>query len=224
MFDPTIGRWTTPDPKGFEAADADLFRYVRNNPTNATDSSGLEGRSAAVAWRDEEEARFWYNEADFTNTVSRRTGKIEVESGFFSWDLSVPRRDGGKVRMDITFQPKRDCPSRAISFIQVVRERKFDGEPGGVKDWEEKLVEDASLSSQLDILEGETDPYFSAMWDKKNEKWVDESGTLRVGNGVTGRAAFMRDRPGWKDDKRGHGEELQGRRTLILSDTAENLQ
>jgi len=64
------------------------------------------------------------------------------------------------------------------------------------------------LSSQLDILEGETDPYFSAMWDKKNEKWVDESGTLRVGNGVTGRAAFMRDRPGWKDDKRGHGEEL----------------
>jgi RHS repeat-associated protein len=41
MFDPTIGRWTTPDPSGFEAADADLFRYVHNNPTNATDPSGL---------------------------------------------------------------------------------------------------------------------------------------------------------------------------------------
>jgi uncharacterized protein RhaS with RHS repeats len=41
MFDPTIGRWTTEDPIGFEAADADLFRYVRNNPTNAIDLSGL---------------------------------------------------------------------------------------------------------------------------------------------------------------------------------------
>ena len=41
MFDPTIGRWTTPDPKGFEAADANLFRYVHNNPTNFTDPSGL---------------------------------------------------------------------------------------------------------------------------------------------------------------------------------------
>jgi hypothetical protein len=40
MFDPTIGRWTTEDPIGFEAADADLFRYVRNNPTNAIDPSG----------------------------------------------------------------------------------------------------------------------------------------------------------------------------------------
>jgi uncharacterized protein RhaS with RHS repeats len=41
MFDPTIGRWTTEDPSGFEAADADLFRYVRNNPTNLTDPSGM---------------------------------------------------------------------------------------------------------------------------------------------------------------------------------------
>ena len=51
MFDPTIGRWTTPDPKGFEAADADLFRYVRNNPTNFTDPSGLQGEVVYGDWK-----------------------------------------------------------------------------------------------------------------------------------------------------------------------------
>jgi hypothetical protein len=43
MFDPTIGRWTTQDPIGFQAGDDNLYRYVDNHPTNATDPSGLEG-------------------------------------------------------------------------------------------------------------------------------------------------------------------------------------
>lgn len=40
-YDPTIGRWTTEDPIAFEGGDADLYRYVGNNPTNFTDPSGL---------------------------------------------------------------------------------------------------------------------------------------------------------------------------------------
>lgn len=40
MFDPTIGRWISEDPIGFEAADTNLYRYVGNNPTNALDPSG----------------------------------------------------------------------------------------------------------------------------------------------------------------------------------------
>jgi RHS repeat-associated protein len=27
MFDPTIGRWTTQDPLGFDAGDDNLYRY-----------------------------------------------------------------------------------------------------------------------------------------------------------------------------------------------------
>ncbi|MGL4554316.1 MAG: RHS repeat-associated core domain-containing protein [Gemmataceae bacterium] len=41
MYDPTIGRWLTEDPIGFEGEDANLYRYVGNRPTNATDPSGL---------------------------------------------------------------------------------------------------------------------------------------------------------------------------------------
>jgi hypothetical protein len=40
-FDPSIGRWVSEDPIGFTAADPNLYRYNGNNPTNATDPSGL---------------------------------------------------------------------------------------------------------------------------------------------------------------------------------------
>ncbi len=41
-YDPNVGRWISKDPIGFEAGDANLYRYVGNGPTNATDPSGLE--------------------------------------------------------------------------------------------------------------------------------------------------------------------------------------
>lgn len=41
MYDPTIGRWLTEDPIGFAGEDMNLYRYVGNGPTNATDPSGL---------------------------------------------------------------------------------------------------------------------------------------------------------------------------------------
>lgn len=40
-YDPTIGRWTTEDPIGFEGGDANLYRYVENNPLNGVDPDGL---------------------------------------------------------------------------------------------------------------------------------------------------------------------------------------
>jgi uncharacterized protein RhaS with RHS repeats len=41
MYDPRTGRWLSEDPIGFAAADANLYRYVGNSPTNATDPAGL---------------------------------------------------------------------------------------------------------------------------------------------------------------------------------------
>ena len=40
-YNPTIGRWTTEDPIGFAGGDTNLYRYVRNDPTNVTDADGL---------------------------------------------------------------------------------------------------------------------------------------------------------------------------------------
>ena len=41
MYDPTVGRWLSEDPIGFEGGDANLHRYVRNTPLNLIDPTGL---------------------------------------------------------------------------------------------------------------------------------------------------------------------------------------
>jgi uncharacterized protein RhaS with RHS repeats len=41
-YDPTVGRWLSEDPIGFEGEDPNLYRYVGNSPTNFTDPSGLQ--------------------------------------------------------------------------------------------------------------------------------------------------------------------------------------
>lgn len=47
-YDPKVGRFISKDPIGFNGGDVNLYRYVSNNPVNATDPSGL---YAAVMWR-----------------------------------------------------------------------------------------------------------------------------------------------------------------------------
>ena len=41
-YDPATGRWLSQDPIGFEAGDANLYRYVGNGATTKTDPSGLQ--------------------------------------------------------------------------------------------------------------------------------------------------------------------------------------
>ena len=40
-YDPTIGRWMTPDPAGFAAGDSNLYVYAFDDPTNLRDPSGM---------------------------------------------------------------------------------------------------------------------------------------------------------------------------------------
>ena len=40
-YDAKVGRWLSEDPIGFDAGDHNLYRYVANGATNATDPSGL---------------------------------------------------------------------------------------------------------------------------------------------------------------------------------------
>lgn len=48
MLDPSIGRWFGEDPIDFGAGDANLYRDRGNNPTNATDPSGLQTYPAGI--------------------------------------------------------------------------------------------------------------------------------------------------------------------------------
>jgi hypothetical protein len=40
-YDPTTGRWTAPDPIGFDGGDANLYRYAAGDPVNGLDPTGL---------------------------------------------------------------------------------------------------------------------------------------------------------------------------------------
>jgi hypothetical protein len=44
-YDPTVGRFTSEDPIAFEGGDANLYRYVSNDPTNQVDPFGLQAGS-----------------------------------------------------------------------------------------------------------------------------------------------------------------------------------
>jgi RHS repeat-associated protein len=48
-YDPTIGRFITPDPIGFLAGDTNFYRYVGNDPVNFVDPSGLACEGAIAA-------------------------------------------------------------------------------------------------------------------------------------------------------------------------------
>ncbi|WP_031481656.1 RHS repeat-associated core domain-containing protein [Maridesulfovibrio frigidus] len=44
-YDPTIGRFTTPDPIGLAGGDVDVYGYCLDDPTNFHDRTGLAGQS-----------------------------------------------------------------------------------------------------------------------------------------------------------------------------------
>jgi RHS repeat-associated protein len=46
---PRTGRWDSQDPMRFAAGDADLYRYVKNAPSNSADPSGRGGREGLIA-------------------------------------------------------------------------------------------------------------------------------------------------------------------------------
>jgi RHS repeat-associated protein len=49
-YDPAVGRFVSEDPIGFEAGDANLYRYVGNEATGKTDPSGMVDKYDQLPW------------------------------------------------------------------------------------------------------------------------------------------------------------------------------
>jgi RHS repeat-associated protein len=49
-YNPAVGQFTSPDPTGFAAGDANLYRYVDDNPATMTDPWGLSGGAGGEQW------------------------------------------------------------------------------------------------------------------------------------------------------------------------------
>jgi RHS repeat-associated protein len=85
-YDSSTGRWISQDPIGFAAGDANLYRYVGNHPTYATDPSGL-----AETWWE-----WMFGESDPPSTPPGTSpfgsyGSIHLDDSYFS---NAPQIEG----------------------------------------------------------------------------------------------------------------------------------
>ncbi len=68
-YDPTIGRYLSPDTIGFRGGDTNLYRYVGNNPVNLTDPSGQILPAIALVWAGIEIGLAIYDAYDTASTL-----------------------------------------------------------------------------------------------------------------------------------------------------------
>ena len=84
-YDPSIGRFVSEDPAGFQGSGANWYAYVGNNPVNATDPTGKEPYTAYPTYQDAQYAAARYN-AELTLGVIQYYGKTQ-EYGSYIYKL-----------------------------------------------------------------------------------------------------------------------------------------
>ncbi len=94
MFDTTVGRWLQEDPKGFDAQDPNLYRYVKNSSTNATDPSGLQETPAEIEKKFEEQPLFGIKSGIEQGTFKQDKAYLKT------FDTKTPRGDALKIVVD----------------------------------------------------------------------------------------------------------------------------
>jgi RHS repeat-associated protein len=104
FYDPKTGRWIEQDLLGFGAGDSNLYRYVKNGSTNATDPSGQYLLLQASA--DQIPTKTAYYAAIGVYTVPIPTGKDE-------WYLYVfPSAEAAKKNLDEGLRPYLFSPDK----------------------------------------------------------------------------------------------------------------
>lgn len=138
----------------------------------------------------------------------------KVDEGTIEWESKVAADD--KANFTITFTPDpKKCACKNITFVQVVLENTT----GGVRryplseDYYKKFETDSG--ARLDHLKGETDPYYGALWDEKDKKWISEPGGA-PGNGPNGKAASMEDNAGTGDARSGKGVKIKRFEVMVV--------
>jgi RHS repeat-associated protein len=87
-YDARVGRFIGQDPIGFEAGDANLYRYVGNSPLNATDPSGLYSRNLQVLLALANDGRRRTTYQGYPKSPDYRTALITATNWFYL--ITVP--------------------------------------------------------------------------------------------------------------------------------------
>jgi RHS repeat-associated protein len=136
-YDAATGRWTSPDPAGFGAGDANLYRYAGNDSTNYTDPLGLQDEDRnMLLW-----AHSYYKggtqiplqESEFSTTSGL---KLKIEAWFdrthiIKGTTGVTNTEDKKFELRVT---SMNCRSmKNCHWLQVVSTFLEDGDRAEVR-------------------------------------------------------------------------------------------
>jgi outer membrane protein OmpA-like peptidoglycan-associated protein len=121
-------------------------------------------------------------------------GSCTLRSGKMQWSL-VPMIGYVNVRIEFTPNPTVAAASKTISFVQTVSETLTTGGFLGIGSTT------VSSGTEVDVLPGETDPFYGAKWNPAAKQWGDEPGSSQA-------------RPG---DYQKQGAPREGSRPFIAS-------
>jgi RHS repeat-associated protein len=207
-FSPTLGRWATMDPIGYDGGNVDLYCLTSGNPANRIDPLGLEEISFGDSYIGQA-----YSDA-LTLAASTIIHEVQhrqrITDGTLVWKLAV---EGNRVKFEISFEPDNNCICKSITFIQTVKRRTGKTEviplPG-----EYYSLFRSPNGTRLDHLKRETDPYYGAK--RINGKWEEEGGS-QIGNGTNGRHAKTSDGPDVPASARsGRGRHTANFETMVV--------
>jgi hypothetical protein len=131
MYDPKPGRWLSQDPIGFDAGDANLYRYVGNNPPNGIDPSGLQSiTDIFVKGKREYKEDYSGSQADAPDYSGTLSVYLPTELNYKKNGTAVPTRTG--IYIDYSGSGAAD-----MSYIQFFRLRLLVTDNSGEDHYEE---------------------------------------------------------------------------------------
>lgn len=124
-FLPSGDRFQLDDPIGFDAGDANLYRYVGNSPTNASDSSGLAEHGTWDFWGNRPRAELDISGTTNTRFVAEVIKKLDTD---FSLD-KIPWVDARYTVFDVTgnYTVGRRAPAERL--VTADRAGDYKGHP-----------------------------------------------------------------------------------------------
>jgi len=129
-YDPATGRWITPDPLGFAGGDSNLYRYAKNDPTNAVDPSGdtiyilLDANKAADLEKLQKAAAEWNTQIDKAiELIEQKMDKIGQKK--LTYRIAGQEVDRAKFvaylktrKMEVVSLPAKNTQGEAIKSLQ----------------------------------------------------------------------------------------------------------
>lgn len=105
MYDPSVGRWLSVDPLGFDAEDINLYRYVGNSPATLIDASGLQESSSCLSPHFADEFRAWARLASLAADGQSGDWQFEVKRSEIKDPLKIKALGNYPMAFSLTYRP-----------------------------------------------------------------------------------------------------------------------